>query len=395
MSNQNENVPNLNAGEVGYEMMKPADEIETTEAPSSSSSSSCPPPSEISRDELTELVRAVKFAMPDASQRDVFKEITEVIATKDDGRYSFLKDAVQLNDVKKVWKKASQPRQQHQGDGEGSSLVDNSDLAEKLKIQGGVPQVFTVGVTTGSSSNSSSTNNDNDARQLSTVQVLAQDYVSVFLTEQASKSAREASEIAKDYVHVYLDVPADRSGTRPHQALINFQQKPRPASTTSSGNGGGKGKNKGKKGKKQQAGGTSLTNTSESSADLVVDAPFDDAIIVKVQKAAPLHAHDTTKYPMLVYDQTKTYKTFIHYDDTIDVSEGSKSDSDSNDIAAASQDQGYDKIASWILKSGTGGALGAAGGTKSYFFGRLSKTSGKGPDILSIYIKSLAPAQEW
>ena len=75
---------------------------------------------------------------------------------------------------------------------------------------------------------------------------------------------------------------------------------------------------------------------------------------------------------MLLYDQTRTYKTFIHPDP---------------------DDDGYEKIANLIAESGTGGALGLLGGTKAYFYARLTKR--KKGDILSIQITELAPAQNW
>jgi hypothetical protein len=66
-------------------------------------------------------------------------------------------------------------------------------------------------------------------------------------------------------------------------------------------------------------------------------------------------------------------KTFIHPDDG---------------------DDGYDKIRTWIVSSGSGGALGAAGGTKAYFYTRVSKRK-HGADVLSIDTRELAPAQTW
>ena len=52
-----------------------------------------------------------------------------------------------------------------------------------------------------------------------------------------------------------------------------------------------------------------------------------------------------------------------------------------------------EKIANLIAESGTGGALGLLGGTKAYFYARLTKR--KKGDILSIHITELAPAQNW
>ena len=76
---------------------------------------------------------------------------------------------------------------------------------------------------------------------------------------------------------------------------------------------------------------------------------------------------------MLLYDQTRTYKTFVHPDP---------------------DDDGYEKLANLIAEKGIGGALGQVGGTKAYFYGQLTKRK-KGNDIISIQITELAPAQTW
>ena len=105
--------------------------------------------------------------------------------------------------------------------------------------------------------------------------------------------------------------------------------------------------------------------------------------------AAPLHAMDTVKHPMLLYDQSRKLQTFIHYQPSD--GEGN-SDSEGND-------DGYLKVARWIDAQGKSGALGNIGGAKAYFWARLTETKkGKGGamnDILSVYIKELAPAQGW
>lgn len=380
-----------------------------------------PSSSPVSREELTELVRAIKFAKPDASQRDVFREITEVIPLKKDGNgnqgYFFLKDAVQLNDVRKVWKKALQQQQKQKQQTQNDTSVENADLVEKLKAQGVVPQVFTVG---------SHRNYVDDAIGTTAIQTLAKVYTESLLSpannKDESRLAQEAAyaeRIAKDYVHVYLDVPIDRSGSRPHQALINFHK---PAATTTAassgaGNAGG-GNSKTKSNKKKQSKKKVLTSSTNQDATAASQqAPFEGAIIVKIQMAAPLHANDTTKHPMLVYDQSKTYKTSVHYctepsssafsttqeenqDSNNTSSESTKPQSTATTATAASTsaetttDRGYDRLAAWIRSTGKAGALGQTGGTKAYFYGRLSTKTG-GPGILSIYVKSLAPDQAW
>jgi hypothetical protein len=85
---------------------------------------------------------------------------------------------------------------------------------------------------------------------------------------------------------------------------------------------------------------------------------------------------------MLVYNETRTHKTFLH----------PSSSDDDND---------YDRILEWIEKAGRLGALGSAGGTKVFFYAKFTPGSESGkqqqqhPDILSIDVTQLAPVQEW
>jgi hypothetical protein len=297
-----------------------------------SGSESAPP----SRQELTELVRAIKFANPDLSQREVHQEITEKLAES----VGCLKD-VQLQEVKKVWKKAvvavaqggdssttggsngaEQPLHDND-DSADASASPNADLAEKLR--GITPEVFTVG----------------DGSKV--YEQLAKDYTAAHLAMQAAKEQEAASEDAKNHVHVFLDVPANKSGERPHQALINFQSN--------------------KSGKS--------SSSSKSSGDQ--SKAGDGKVIVKIQRAAPLSPEDTAQHPMLLYDQSRTLKTFVHPDP---------------------DDDGYEKLATMIAEKGMGGALGRAGGTKAYFYARLTKRK-KGTNILSIEITEVALPQSW
>ena len=285
------------------------------------------------KDELLELVRAIKFAKPEASQKEVHREITEELSQKFEHQFAFLKD-VKLNDVKKVWKKAMKQPSSTTATSSAPPLSQqqsstNADLLEKLPSDGPV-KLFTVGD--------------------GSVKHLAQEYTAAVLAQAAAKEQAAADELQKNYVHIFLDVPADRSGSRPHQALINFQQS---AAKTDKAD---------KKTKQQQHSGKSEPNP-------------ENAMIVKIQMAAPLNEHDTTQHPMLLYNQSRTCKTFIHPDPDDEM-------------------KGYERVQEWIRNSGSDGALGQQGGTKAYFYSRLTKRK-KGQNIISIRVTELAPSQDW
>jgi hypothetical protein len=348
------------------------------ESPTTNETSNVNKDQTISREELTDLVRAIKFAKPEASQRQVYREITQEIP-KRFPQFAFLQSTseeeetsiVQFNDVRKVWKKAIQ--QQQQRETPSSSSNGNADLAERLKELKVAPHLYTVGDAT----------QDMSTKQLSTS--VAHEYVTAFLSQQqldASTNDNEDQNL-QDYVHVFLNVPANMSGNRPHQALINFQQQPsqkqqQPASASAKSN-------KKKQGRKNKA--AAATPTTTSTYTIENNAPFENAIIVKIQMAAPLNELDTVRHPMLLYDQSRKLKTFVHpnQDDPND---------DDHD-----NDDGYMKIAKWIATAGVGGAIGQTGGTKAYFYARLTTVDKKKKtiqeDILSVYIKELAPPQEW
>ena len=311
----------------------------------------------IGKEDLIELIRAVKFKNPDFSQRQVYQEIvTEIPIQFPQYKDTLNSETLCLNDVKKAWKKAILQQQKQQQDSKGTD--NNNDLAEKLRKMTTNPEVYTIGL------------NNADGGLSSTGSSMAKDYVAQFLKEQEAESSAQQRQLLEDYVHVFLDVPADSSVTKkPHQALINFQSK---ASSGKPKGAVGK-NNKKKKGKKKGAAAASTIPSKE-----VPPAPFDDAIVVKIQMAAPLDANDTAKHPMLLYDQTRTYKTFVHPDGALG-QEG---------------EDGYSRLAKWIRSQGVGGALGASGGTKAYFYGRLTNVGGKSSQkILSIYVKSLAPPE--
>ena len=321
------------------------------------------------RDELIELVKAIKFAKPDYSQRQVHREITEELSQRDS--FEFLKD-VPFNEVKKVWKKAMQqnntasansssstPTTSSQAAASATSTSNpNADLIDKIKTGGSAPQLFTVGD--------------------GSVKFLAQEYTAATVAAEQAKAMEEqalADDIRLNYVHFFLNVPADKSGSRPHQALISFNKPNQNVGSKSANNKGKKGK--GKKGSKASS--TNAVTATSTTGSATGTDDNDGLMIVKIQMAAPLHENDTAKHVMLAYNIDKTSKTFIHYDP--------------ND-----EYNGYDRIQEMIQKDGVGGALGIAGGTKAYFFARVTiptKKKGGAESILSIKMTELAPPQNW
>ena len=158
-------------------------------------------PASVSKEEMLDLVRAIKFAKPDASMRQVHREITETLSKNES--FEFLQH-VKLNDVKKVWKKAV------------------SESAAAAQRQDGP-------------NNSNSNNNNNDSDKIwklytvgdGLVKTLAKEYsqaTAKAIAAQELEAQEEQQALMENYVHVFLDVPGDRSGSRPHQALINFNE---------------------------------------------------------------------------------------------------------------------------------------------------------------------------
>ena len=323
----------------------PADDTTNSTSPSAAAADSSPASSTgISPDELITLIHAIKFAKTDASQRQVWTEISQELSQKPG--FEFLSQVV-LNDVKKVWKKAlktggttpstpppQQPQPANTNANATATPTTTDTLKSKLLQAGSKPSIYTVGQ-------------------------LAQEYTAMTIAE-ASAAEQEAMEALQGYVHAFLDVPADRSGNKPHQALISFQKQPQQPTAA------------GAKQKKQSSGSSTKTTKKD-------ELPTEE--IVKIQKAAPLHAGDTTSHPMLCYNQSKTRKTFLHPD---------------------SDPEGYQKIAALIDQSGNQGALAHMGGTKAYFYARITPVTNKkgkgGPSpssIVSINTIELAPPQAW
>jgi hypothetical protein len=268
---------------------------------------------------------------------------------------------VQLNDVKKVWKKALTSG--------GVSSVSPSDANSNNKANSGSKINVSMNANSTEGNNTKSNDGNSSSAKLEndklftgsntggginvikfynvgdgSIQSLAKNYtISLAASSLAQKDSNNKEEdnnedVMKNYVHCFLDVPCDRSGSKPYQALVNF---------TSIGDK----KKKSKKG-------------SNSSHD-------DGREIVKIQVAANVPGMDVL--PMLLYNRDRSAKTFIHKDDA--------------------DDEGYDKIRDLVVNNGVGGAL-SQGGVKAYFYARITRREGE-KDIISLDVSGLAPVQTW
>lgn len=274
-----------------------------------------------SRQELTELVGVIKFAKPDASMRSVHREISQELSKKEG--FEFLAK-IQWNDVKKVWKKAVASASQQQQTQTQQHATNNNAMLPELVAGMDVLKLYTVG----------------DA----SVRSLAQQYSQAAAAAEAAK-CEESNQLLEHYVHVFEGVPMDKSGSRPHQAIINFNDNHAKKKPTADEN--------------------SESNNNKSTDDSRGE-------IVKIQVAASL---DDTPHPMLLYNADRSLKTCIHPDP---------------------EDDGYQRIRTMIVKDGVGGALGVSGGTKAYFFARLTKPKNQGATtIISVDVSGLAPVQTW
>lgn len=313
-------------------------------------------------EDLIDLIRAVKFSNKDASMRVVHNEITTQMSKTES--FEFLQH-VKLNDVKKVWKKAlsgapssavekkiaattsTNTNTGADDDDEKSKKPNvnaknaNDDILQQSSGRGSVVKFYTVGD--------------------GSVKTLAEEYTLKAAAAAQMEASKELEEELKNYVHCFLDVPADKSGTRPHQALINFNDTRTNHKKVNDGVAGG---------------------GSGSKKDV-----SDGREIVKIQMAAPIPGM-TEKTPMLLYNFDRSARTFIHPCTDVNNSEGDNDDADAED--------GYDKIRNLIIKEGVSGAL-SGGGTKAYFYCRITRRNGVGEkDIVSVDIVSgLAPTQRW
>lgn len=285
--------------------------------------------------------------------RNVHNEISVTMANSDPS-YAFLKD-VKLNDVKKVWKKALKGGPPETTGGSVQKKIASSSLqaetsAAKPPAGGNDPIVPADGIikfyTVGDGS----------------VKTLAENYASHY-AEAAVAAGRQddagAEEERGKYTHFFLDVPADLSGSRPHQALVNFQDNQRP---------------KASRGGKNKSSGTKKSKLADQFNNGMSKGVF------KIQLAALPAGMEDMPTPMLLYNSDRSASTFLHPPSSPD---------DKDD------DGGYFKVRKMIMESGTVGALGATGGQKAYFWGFISKTKSR-PDVVSIDIHSgLVPSQTW
>lgn len=234
-----------------------------------------------------------------------------------------------MNDVKKVWKKAlkADSKQNDSTATASAALAGKEDpVILPPGSNDGIFKFYTVGD--------------------GSVRTLVENYSNYHAKAAADALAAQenaSTELEKKYTHFFLDVPADTSGARPHQALINFNDSK-----------------------------ASKRTKKHSSKD-------DGRQIFKIQMAAPPSGMKGALLPMLLYNADRSAKTFLH----------PPSVSESED-----DDGGYVKIQNLIVSAGKSGALGAMGGTKAYFWGFV-KDVGKGKRLVSLDVEELAPSQAW
>lgn len=301
---------------------------------------------------------------------------------------------VKLDQVKKVWKKAlksnnppvaastssgaTAPTKNHTNarhdDPTHDVLVTDENVLRMPKD--GILKFYTVG-----NPSSSSVKSLAEGYTLEAAARVAQ--------EEAVKEQTRREELEK-YVHCFLDVPADQSGTKPHQALINFNNNENSSgsccnkSHQSSRVSGGGGKKKKKKNMVGGGGGACGKSNGVVGMDGNDGGAKDKRDIVKIQVAAPLPGMENVKVPMLLYNKDRSAKTFIHPDD----------DDNVNESSGGGAVGGYDKIRNLILEQGQQGVL-SGGGTKAYFYCRITRIPGE-HDIVSIDVTTgLAPVQSW
>ena len=319
---------------------KKSDAPSDAAAPTTNNDGTGESPKPCTPDDLIELIRAIKFSHTDMSIRNVHNEISVTMANSDKS-YAFLSE-VKLNDVKKVWKKAlkgsSTAKTTSNADkssGNSSQNKTNADEPPPIVPTEGVIKFYTVGD--------------------GSVKTLAENYTNHHAKAAIEESQKQNDAIEKGkYTHFFLDVPADLSGSRPHQALINYQENHKSS--------GGKGK--GKKNKKS----TASHPNNEGGRE-----------IFKIQLPALPPGMEDTQTVLLLYNTNRSAKTFVH---------PPKAD-DKDD------DGGYAKIRKMIIDSGISGALGTTGGSKAYFYGFITKTK-SGPDVVSIDVDSgVVKDQTW
>lgn len=321
--------------------------------PSSSSSSF----KTFTLDDLCELVKAIKFAYPDYGMRRVLREIVEVASVKGQGEPE-LKE-VKLSDIKKIWKKLGLSSTEAAAPATSPSKTPQSSVANTPSDPDSSTTLkfYTVG------ENEASRGNDEEYSNVVTLAKGYQTAAEALLAEQASNEKGggkndDALDSGK-WFHFYLNVPADLSGKKPYQALINFSDA---NATSSSDKSSTKVKGKGAKKAKGKSKSSRLTYSEQ---------------IVKIQVAAPLDNNEMSiKTPMLLYNQDRSARTFIH---------------PSSDTNIEKEEDGYTCINEIIASGGSTGVLGNRGGTKGYFQTKIYAKKG----IISVDASSLVLKQTW
>ena len=297
-------------------------EIETETKPSSNK--------HFTMDDLTDLVKAIKFAYPDYGIRKVHREIVEVASIN--GNEPTLKD-VKLNDVKKIWKKIGLSEYKKE------TKINTKSKTETETVTGGTVTVTEQGDT-------------NSILKFYTVgdgsiQSIARGYQSAAEVVLEAQKKQKEEELDSKWFHFYLNVPADRSGQKPHQALINFSDN-------------------------------NPINQNDSNVDKKEQ-------IVKIQVAAAIDSSNPDLLmPMLLYNADRSARTFIHPPTATNSKQ-------SNDKGDDSDGGGYRAIYNMIITGGKKGALGIGGGTKGYFRCRIISDK----NIVSIDTSSLVKGQNW
>ena len=357
----------------------------------------------ITPNDLVELVRAVKFANTNASIREVHTEISITMAQSNYPTYAFLKD-VKLNDVKKVWKKAIK----------GGKVVQDEEgvvTSTTFKVSQTVTTTTSHGESNETSTKATSAKTTNDGAPSipadgiirfytigdGSVKTLVENHSKqyaqklVSISEQTESSRKDESSSNDEFTHFFLNVPADLSGSRPHQALINYSQDNNNINHSISGGSG----TKTKKGDK-----TASPSFSSSSSSSSSNGNSKKCEIFKIQIAALPPGMGNVLTPMLLYNKDRSAKTFLHPPSSSTSGDNNNEDDD---------DGGYNKIRSMIIENGSTGALGVTGGTKAYFYGYTTKvtseflssgvvvgaTAAATNDIVSIRTTELVLNQTW
>lgn len=260
-------------------------------------------------EDLIELIKAIKFAYPEYDVQSVHQEISMKISKTD--TFEFL-SSVKVEDIASVWDKALES--------ESPYRKKASEIIRSISpVNDEVIKFYSVGD--------------------GSVKKLAGSYSIAAAAEAKRKSDSSDLIEGNRYVHCFLNVPADLSGTKPHQALINFN---------------------------------SIANEDERCDS---GGAQSDRDIVKIQTAAEIPGYGPT--PLLLYNKDRSCKTFIH---------------PSVDHSGSAED-GYNSIRQQIEANGISGSLNG-GGKKGYFYARVSTSDGI--SIISVDISTgMAPAQPW